>query len=579
MATTASVSESGTGLCSLPNELLLQILTYLPPVSLCSLAKTCSFFSQLTLDDTLWHAFVAQLRISSPAPYKSFRELYVSLRPHLYLAPHLWFSTRRIGGSLYVFRYNPQTGNIEGVPLVGLRGWNGPRSGTGGEGGYISDDDQTLSIATFKRPKVRCFGNDPKVKIVCGPDTYYDKKTGLMVDRATGDTWKSGEEGVVSLGRVKLVPRDPRAETTARPKGVNHISSYSEDDSDEHEQLDVSQLQLGIPTTPRTPVRDNHDRTLWPPSMIPSREYVRLPPIGKGGAHSMADWDVNVTSPQELPHAFPRSDSNAIPTYCSSLFPEPPLTPLDESFAFDHVYVYRSMENSNVWAPPTSCSVFQTVDLFTKVHPSLYTRQALSSTIEPEKANTDLGGVWLGDYFTHGPEFLLFQHPRKYNKRLEVTKLTGDINVPRGEYTFIVPNIGHDSEDGRSNLPSSFVRYAQPATDPKIWSGKPVYKGQGQLAHRGFTRRTWNEMELVVLDSGSVPEKNNGEVAVVWKVLHHASRARRVDVDRLLFGHLFSQPEIVKDKMTGSGEDEEGIIYIMDEYGPVPRNMEYPLDI
>ena len=454
------------------------------------------------------------------------------------------------------------------MPLVGVRGWNGPGRGTGGGGDYIWDDDQSISIATFKRPKVRCFGNDPKVKIVCGPGTYYDRKTGVMVDRATGDPWKSGEEGVVSLGRVKLVSEDPQAEGTARYGGFN--PSNSEDNSSE--QLD---LLLDISTTPPTRVRDNHDRTLWPPSMMPSREYVRLLP-----AHSMADWDVNITIPQGLPHAFPRTDCNAIPAHDSSLFPESPSTTLDEGFAFDHVYVYRSMENPNVGAPLTGYSVFQTVDLFTKVHPSLYTRQIRSSTIEPEKENIDLDGVWLGDYFTHGPEFLLFRHPNKPNRRLEVMKLTGDINVPRGEYTFIVPNMDHDdSVRGRLSLPSSFARYAQPATDPKIWSGKPVYKGRGQLAHHGFTRRTWNEMELVVLNSGSVPEKNSGEVAVVWKVLHHASRARRVDVDRLLFGHLYAQPETVKEKMTGSGEDGEGIIYIMDESGPAPRNLEYPFHI
>ena len=456
---------------------------------------------------------------------------------------------------------------------MGVRGWSGFGEGAGEEEDYMWDDDQLISIATFKRPKVRCFGNDPKVKIVCGPGTYYDRKTGLMVDRATGDTWRSGEAGVVSLGRVKLVSRDPLAEATARPKGVNYSLSLSEDDSDGF--LDV--LQQGIPSTPRTPVRDIHDRTLWPPPMMSSREYVRLPPIGKGGAHSMADWDVNVTSVQGLPCAFSRSDANAIHTHDSSSFPEPPPTAMDGDFAFDHVYVYKSMENSNIGAPLTSHSVFKTVDLFTKVHPSLYTRQVHSSTTEPEKEIVDLGGVWLGDYSAHGPEFLLFQHRKSHNRRLEVTKLTGDTNVPRGEYTFIVPNMGHGgSDEGRSKLPSSFVRYAQPDTDPKIWSGKPVYKGQGQLAHHGFTRRTWNEIELVVLSSGSEAEKNNGDVAVIWKVLNHASRARKVDVDRLLFGDLYSRPKTLKGKMTGSGEDGEGIKYTMDESGPVTRNVLSP---
>ena len=56
--------------------------------------------------------------------------------------------------------------------------------------------------------------------------------------------------------------------------------------------------------------------------------------------------------------------------------------------------------------------------------------------------------------------------------RLEAIKLTGDMNIPRGEYTFIAPDIG----------PAGFVRIA----DEEIFRGARIVKSAGHLAQRGF---------------------------------------------------------------------------------------------
>ena len=69
---------------------------------------------------------------------------------------------------------------------------------------------------------------------------------------------------------------------------------------------------------------------------------------------------------------------------------------------------------------------FYVLDVLSKVHPSLYARKVTSS----ESGGVDLSGIWLGDYFTHGPEFLLFHQPIQDKHRLNVMKLTGDCNVP-----------------------------------------------------------------------------------------------------------------------------------------------------
>lgn len=59
-----------------------------------------------------------------------------------------------------------------------------------------------------------------------------------------------------------------------------------------------------------------------------------------------------------------------------------------------------------------------------------------------------------------------------YLGRLEAVKLTGDPNIPRGEYTFIAPEIG----------PSGLIRVA----DEELFKGARIVKSVGHIAARGF---------------------------------------------------------------------------------------------
>ena len=105
-------------------------------------------------------------------------------------------------------------------------------------------------------------------------------------------------------------------------------------------------------------------------------------------------------------------------------------------------------------------------------------------------------GIWVGDYSVHGCEFLIVlqkdvEGPPSDNAvgnlpdeierdgtctgRLEAIKLTGDPNVPRGEYTWIAEDIG----------PKGLIRTAT----EDIFKGARVVRSRGNTATRGYRNR------------------------------------------------------------------------------------------
>lgn len=131
---------------------------------------------------------------------------------------------------------------------------------------------------------------------------------------------------------------------------------------------------------------------------------------------------------------------------------------------------------------------------YSTLDPSLYTPT-------PERP---WRGIWVGDYSAHGCEFLLVHQPddppatdaelgifrdehdsdeawekkrleaRMYRGRLEGIKLTGDPNIPRGEYTFVANDLGPDG-------------FVETATDAQF-SGARIVKSEGHIAATGFLR-------------------------------------------------------------------------------------------
>ncbi|KAL8837016.1 MAG: hypothetical protein Q9170_002670 [Blastenia crenularia] len=144
-------------------------------------------------------------------------------------------------------------------------------------------------------------------------------------------------------------------------------------------------------------------------------------------------------------------------------------------------------------------------------------------------------GIWVGDYSGHGCEFLLlmqravehepetprssFESPLRHHYdrkdardlralpveegedgscagRLEAIKLTGDPNVPRGEFTWVVPDIG----------PAGLLRIA----DERIFKGARVVRSFGHSAARGFRNDKFIPSQLIMV--------NKDTLAQYWEV-------------------------------------------------------------
>ncbi|TGJ87852.1 hypothetical protein E0Z10_g939 [Xylaria hypoxylon] len=105
-----------------------------------------------------------------------------------------------------------------------------------------------------------------------------------------------------------------------------------------------------------------------------------------------------------------------------------------------------------------------------------------------------------------------FLSQKVYRGRLEAIKLTGDPNVPRGEYTFLADDLGEDGFVGIAREPP--------------FQGARIVKSQGHIAGVGFTGDTYIESQLILV--------SHNRLAQYWVDFGHISFFERVDIDQFL---------------------------------------------
>lgn len=486
---------TGVGLSGLPAELVILIFSYLNPADLANVAQTCKAFAQHSYDESNWQRLVninSSIPIKTSEPLKSFRELYAAQHPYWFVLKHrIWFSDSPPYGKLLLSRYEPSTGKILAYTVLARRGSDNVQ---------LWEKDRRVIIHSFD-PQVSLHLRRPEVK--------------LDIDDSIATT--TANEGSSKIHRRQSWRGKERLMDTLDDAGL--YASF-----------------VLCRTLPEAAITEGTQ--LWPPLRIPAATRTRnlsgdefnslghrplaLDQISESNfrIRKWAEFTGRQGDPQPAHFTSPNGIAAAIEGVRERLAGR-------WRAGVDSLSSIRRPEDVTTYA----------------------TLPASSYTPTAEKP---WQGIWCGDYSGHGCEFLLIQQPdiederplpdgmhwlhpwfggvsrrssanstSSYSSaqeqlsstagsadanasntngvnhehaeppcgRLEAIKLTGDPNIPRGEYTFIAPDIG----------PRGLIRIA----DEELFRGARVVRSAGHIAHRNFTMGEYRSHHTFVVNANS----------------------------------------------------------------------------
>ena len=424
----------------LPAEIIDYIITFLPPSSIANLCRTCRLMNTHCSNDSLWARFVKQsvpARLESPSPCKTWRDLYLSHHPYWFLTQNkLWFADRTVGGntmtgSVMIARYDPRRGCIEGYRLVAEYGQHTFESW---------EWQPDVIIHTFD-PRVQLWLDDPVLKLDLG------RQRGNRLRDETKMQMNSTQGVRSALSLCQAIP----------------------------ERLQQRSMAL------------------WPPAILPARHRVR--------SESSSMFRDAGHRPRRLEEA---SDQTfRLRKWIDFGMARMPLgVRLGEdvlTFSTLPEESYKPTKDKpwqGIWVGDYSghgCEFLVVLqrDIDPKVKPITPTTWAMDSpewldvASDEESEYEPLDDQELGlssqsqaessaSKTTAGMSLPEAEDDPACKGRLEAIKLTGDPNVPRGEYTWIAEDIG----------PRGLVRVAH----EQMFKGARVVKSLGHCAARGFRK-------------------------------------------------------------------------------------------
>ncbi|KFZ24746.1 hypothetical protein V502_00778 [Pseudogymnoascus sp. VKM F-4520 (FW-2644)] len=450
------LSQSGSHLLNLPAELLDFVLSCLSPKDLDAVVYSCRHLYIRGTNDRLWQPLVQEnipgCILESPSPCSSYRSLYRAHDPHWFVPKmKIWFGDQHLFGRIMITYYNPYLGTIDGYRLVAERA---PTIE------YPWEHDPNVIIVSFK-PNVRLHTDIPLLRLeALNPNGDSSPTSGSTSHRLDFEIPMSLSDLTDTIAQSTFMLARP-AET--------HPNSY-----------------------------------VWPPVTIPAKQRVISLSKDILAGHRRVSALVQMMTFNQ--------------TFTGAQKPRNRKEINEEAFRIRH-WMHTVPGHRG---EPLQISTYATLD------PALYT----PTETRPFR------GIWVGDYSAHGCEFILLNQPdveepfddatiikqsdesqeqflaRKkdaqiYRGRLEAIKLTGDPNIPRGEYTFIAEDIGDEG----------LVRIAK----EHQFKGARIVKSKGQLANRNFVNPEYFESELILIS----PDR----IAHYWKSLGLICFHERVKLD------------------------------------------------
>ncbi|KAK4237539.1 hypothetical protein C8A03DRAFT_44625 [Achaetomium macrosporum] len=494
----SSAPASASGLLALPAELWYNILIYLSPADLNHVSETCRAMYGHATADHLWQTLVQDnvpgQRVTSSYPCPTFRELFKRHDPRWFLPKYkIWFSDSGLPGRLIVVRYDQWRGCIEGYQLVAndtdhsVQTWQG-------------DGESTI---TDFNPEVKLHLDHPILHLPADHVTGVSETDPIIIRLSRQGSNEEGADASEASSSSKPTTKDEdhqegnrfQAEMPMRLVSDSHLRS-----SFIHARL-LSELEVSERCAHASPYNQ-----LWPPTTVPTPYRVL----------SVCGENPDSLRPEDVANC--RGEV------------------FDRAFRI-RKWIEMRILGMNVRLLPERghrlIRVGEEVSTYATLDPELYTPT-------PDRPYR---GIWVGQYGAHGCEFLWINQPddgrdntfnpnditrlenesdedyerRKrdatvYRGRLEAVKLTGDANVPRGEYTFVAEDLGE----------GGFVR----VEDEPPFEGVRVVKSKGHVADNGFVSDFYIDCHLMLIS----PDR----LAHHWIDLKHISYYQRVDIDQFL---------------------------------------------
>ncbi|KAF2735608.1 hypothetical protein EJ04DRAFT_511700 [Polyplosphaeria fusca] len=479
-------------LLALPAEIIQHVLSFLSLSDLLLAGRVSRALHEHSLEDTLWQPLVQAnipISVSVKPPRTTWRQLFMTHHPFWFIPKHkIWFADNPATGKLLIARYDHRLNSIEGYALVAER--RQPR--------FMTWDWNPEAIIHTFNPRILLDLNAPVIRLDAS-----------AYECAVGEGGRLGQE----------LP-------------MNLIVDPSRFSGNIYSRLMLTKPWPTNITGPATPV--------WPPQILPSpvrtrndspsqfhdlghrptklselssntfriRRWMEFSSRTLGVSSRMGEATTTwATLPTECYTPTPQKPWQGI--WCGDyaghgceflvvLQPDHP-NPLPERAEL----VMRMREREG------SVSSQESWETASEGTASAGEGQAFDMTNSPEVEMQDSVATLHATTVDEPASPVVDDDEDLYHGRIEAVKLTGDPNIPRGEYTFIAPDIG----------PDGLIRIAQ----EKMFRGARVVKSVGHIAARGFREDDYMASQLILI--------SHDRMAQYWETFGHVSFYERVNID------------------------------------------------